>query len=279
MHLPIAALDLSVILPCYRAAPLAHRSVLRLADFLGSWPGSWEVIVVDDGGGDFAPDAFTDDQRVTLIRLPRNRGKGAAVRAGMLAATGRTRVFTDVDLPYDLDLLPAMVTMIHERGFHLVIGDRTLPSSSYISDLPLSRRLASLIFSSFVGTVVTGGFFDTQCGLKALRGDVADALFPLMRLERFAFDVELVYIALKNRIDIHRIPVNLRNNETSSVRVLRDATRGFVDVLRIKWNQSLGYYASRALEEIVYRDFDAVRRSSNVGRHSARGESRSNVVA
>lgn len=247
--------DVSVVLPAYRAAPLALRSVGRLATYLDSTEFTWEVIVVDDGGADFGPGDLTGDDRVRLLRLPVNRGKGAAVAHGMKAARGEVRVFTDVDLPYDLELIPVMAEYIRARGFHLVIGDRTLPQSSYLDDISFKRRLASALFSGFVGTLVTGGFFDTQCGLKAMRADIADAIFALQRLERFAFDVELVYLALHHRLDIKRIPVQLRNNETSSVRLLRDSVRGFIDIARIKYNQMRGYYRSEALEVVVGEEF------------------------
>lgn len=271
--------ELSLVIPCFRASTLAARSVERIASSLEHWPGTWEIIVVDDGGLDFAPDAFAGEPNVTLIRLPVNRGKGAAVRAGMLAATGDVRIFTDVDLPYDLDLIPTIAAIIRERGFHVVIGDRSLPSSRYSTELSPARKLASALFTGFVGTMVTGGFFDTQCGLKGMRGDVADEIFRMQRLDRFAFDVELVYLALKHKLDIHRIPVQLRNNQTSSVRLLRDAVRGFVDVFRIKANQLRGLYASDRLEAILQREFDATRARAAGGATTPEPEGRRHVVA
>lgn len=249
--------DLSVILPCYRAASLAQRSVIRLSSFLQTRRQSWEIIVVDDGGGDFADVSFAEGPDVRLLKLPQNRGKGAAVREGMLCARGKVRVFTDVDLPYDLELIPTIERTIRTTAFHLVIGDRTLPSSSYFAKTTTPRRLASALFSAFVGTLVTGGFFDTQCGIKGVRGDVADMLFPLLRLNRFAFDVELIYAALKNRLDIHRVPVQLRNNETSSVRLWRDASHGIVDIARIKWHQLRGHYHSNRIERLLGEEFEA----------------------
>lgn len=254
--------ELSVVLPCYRAAPLALRSVERLTAFLPQVVPTWEVIIVDDGGHDFAPDAFAKDAGVRLIRLPMNRGKGAAVSHGMRSATGCVRVYTDIDLPYDLELIRPIVRYIRDGGFHVVIGDRTLPASSYRQDIGWKRRLASSLFSHFVGTLVTGGFFDTQCGLKGVRGDVAETLFALQQIERFAFDVEVLYLALYHRLDIKRIPVRLRNNETSSVRLLRDSARGVVDVFRIKYHQIRGDYESAALAAMVSREFAQVEESN-----------------
>lgn len=251
--------SVSVVIPCYRAATVGRRSVATLGDALERTGLEWEVVVVDDGGGDFAADEWSGDPRITLLRLPVNQGKGAAVRAGMLAARGEIRIFTDVDLPFGTDLLPVIATYLRDRDFHMVIGDRTLPGSSYHVRTTWSRRLASGLFTGFVGTIVTGGFFDTQCGLKGVRGDVADALFPLLRIDRFAFDVELVYVALKHRLDIKRIPVRLLHNETSSVRLLRDSVRGFLDVFRIKLHQLRGAYGSPALDALVTSDFEAAR--------------------
>lgn len=270
--------ELSVILPCYGAAALARRSVERLSAYLAELPHTWEVIVVDDGGGDFPAAPFDELPGVLLLTLPHNRGKGAAVRAGMLAATGDVRIFTDVDLPYELDLIPTIAAIIRERGFHVVIGDRSLPESRYITELTSARRVASALFTAFVGTMVTGGFFDTQCGLKGVRGDVAEEIFRLQRLDRFAFDVELVYLALKHKLDIHRIPVQLQSNETSSVRLWRDAARGFVDVFRIKANQLRGRYASDRLEQIRQREFEEIR--ARAVRDATEGtEGRRHVVA
>lgn len=257
--------SLSVVLPCYRSANLAGESADRLAAFLERAGFSYEIVVVDDGGRDFPPDAFSDRDDVRLVRLEQNRGKGAAVRAGMLAACGDVRVFTDVDLPYDLDLIVVMRECILAQGYHLVIGDRTLPGSAYADITSGKRRVASALFSAFVGRIVTGGFFDTQCGLKAVRGDLADMIFPLVQIDRFAFDVELVYLALKHRLDIKRIPVQLRNNQTSTVRLFRDSARGVVDVFRIKYHQLRGHYRGEAIDRVLHDEFvemrDRVRQS------------------
>lgn len=256
---------LSVVLPSYRSADLAARSVGELAAYLPEISTSWEVILVDDGGGDLAG-IDLPDSRFRVLSFPANRGKGAAVRAGMLAATGRARVFTDIDLPFELESIGYARYLLQDRAFHMVLGDRTLPQSSYRLHLSWKRRLASRVFSEFVGTLVTGGFFDTQCGFKGFRGDVADALFPLTRVDRFAFDVELIYLALKHSLECKRIPVRLRHNAGSSMRLVRDSARMFVDVLRIKQRQMAGGYASEDIDALVAseleREIAASQRSS-----------------
>lgn len=253
---------LSVVLPCYRAAALARQSVRTLVDAFEGCVSSYEIIVVDDGADDceqaLAGVTAGASGRVGVITLERNRGKGAAVAAGMAKAQGAVRVYTDIDVPYGAEPILLIESLIRTRGFHVVIGDRTFPQSLYETELPLGRRVASSVFSFITATLVTGGFFDTQCGLKGFRGDIAQVLFELQRVDRFAFDVELLYIALKYGLEIKRIPVVLESNTTSSVRLGRDAMQTFIDVARIKLNQMQGLYRSDILIDLVARECAAI---------------------
>lgn len=249
---------LSVVLPCYRAAALARESVKTLVNAFDGRISSYEIIVVDDGAHDcdqaLAGISAGPNGRVGVITLEHNRGKGAAVAAGMAKAQGAVRVYTDIDVPYGPEPILLVESLIRTRGFHVVIGDRTFPQSRYETELPFGRRVASSVFSFITATLVTGGFFDTQCGLKGFRGDIAQALFTLQRVERFAFDVELLYIALKYGLEIKRVPVVLESNTTSSVRLGRDAVQTFIDVARIKANQMQGLYRSEILIDLVARE-------------------------
>lgn len=249
---------LSVVLPCYRAASLARQSVMRLCHALSGRVDSFEIIVVDDGYGDcekaLASMYAGAGGNIRVITLPENRGKGAAVGEGMRAATGAVRVYTDIDLPYGTTPVMLIENLVRARGFHMVIGDRTFPQSRYETELPFGRRVASAVFSRITNIIVTGGFFDTQCGLKGFRGDVAEGLFSLQTVDRFAFDVELIYLALKNGLEIKRIPVRLEGNMTSSVRLGRDSLQTLVDVMRIKLNQMRGAYANHHLASLVARE-------------------------
>ena len=249
---------LSVILPCYHAAELARQSVERLASALSGRIPSYEIIVAEDGGNDCAaalagiPTGAGGSIRV--VSLPTNRGKGAAVKEGMKVARGDVRIFTDIDVPYGTTPIMLMETLIRTRGFHMVIGDRTFPQSRYETELPPGRRMASTLFSKLTAALITGGFFDTQCGLKGFRGDIADAIFSLQTVNRFAFDVELIYLALTYGLEIKRIPVILETNATSSVRLGRDSFRTLIDVARIKLNQMSGNYECDTLKNLVARE-------------------------
>jgi dolichyl-phosphate beta-glucosyltransferase len=249
---------LSVILPCFRAAPVAAETVSELESVLEtSFPGEWEIIVVDDGGEDFPPD-WPPGNAVSLIEMDRNHGKGRAIRTGMARARGRARIYTDIDLPYDPWLIPVMAQYLLTDDFHLVVGDRRLPESSYQVDLPLPRRFVSSVSTFLIGTLVTGGFFDTQCGLKGLRGDVADLIFPMVQTDRFVFDVEVVYLSLRFNCNIKRLPVSPgRGQQRSTVRPFRDSVRGLTDLLRIKARALRGGYGCEPLRALVNARFES----------------------
>ncbi|HEU6452596.1 MAG TPA: glycosyltransferase [Gemmatimonadaceae bacterium] len=251
---------LSVVVPAYNASAFIERSTRELVDALermGERMGvTWEVIVVDDGSDDDTSDSVVAHPQVRVIRLASNAGKGAAVRAGMLAASGAVRIFTDADLPYGTALFPYVLEYIQRRGFHAVIGDRVLPGSEY-GHATLLRRIVSAVASFLFRTLVTGGMYDTQCGFKALRGDVADALFPLLTIDRFAFDVEVIYLLLKYNLDIKRIPVRLQHESRSTVHVVRDTARAIRDILKLRWNWMNRRYASPALSDIYIADMPA----------------------
>lgn len=140
------------------------KSAQMVANYLNSTSLTWEIIIVDDGGHDFPQD--WKQEGISLITLPENRGKGAAVKRGMEAATGKVQIYTDADMPFDRELIPVIVHYILNHGYHLVIGDRTLPTSIYQTDITPLRKFASFILTAFVGRFISGRLSDTQCGLK-----------------------------------------------------------------------------------------------------------------
>lgn len=234
---------LSIVLPSYNDGELLARHVPGLLDYLQQLGVSHEVVIADDGSKD---DGRTRDVASELgcryVANPVNQGKGAAVRRGMKSASGRFRIFTDADVPYELESIERFLWYLDFKEFHMVAGDRRLEQSSYFTEVPLWRRLGSHVYSFVVGRFVASGWFDTQCGIKGFRGDVADDLFGVSRISRFAFDVELLYIALKRNYDIKRLPVRLRCQEGSSVRMIRDGMAMVRDLAVIRWHQFAGHY-------------------------------------
>lgn len=235
--------QLSLILPAYNAASLLEKHLPALLTHLASLPLQCEVLVVDDGSNDAgATRLIAEKFKVEYIALPANAGKGAAVRAGMLAATGDVRLFTDADIPYALSSLAQFYEQIAHHGFDIAIGDRTLPESDYFKDIPLHRQLGSRVFSLIAGQFFLGSKFDTQCGIKAFRADVAEDLFTVSRINRFALDVELLYIALLRSYRIKKLPVQLRIWEEAGLNVLKDGFAMLRDILSILYNRARGRY-------------------------------------
>lgn len=243
--------DVSLIIPIYNSEAIVANTVEDLKAFVEGSPLSIEVIFVDDGSIDnsvgkskeVAPSAFK------FISLDRNQGKGAAVRTGMLEAQGDCCIFTDVDLPFDLSAVAYAASLVNDRAFHLVVGDRALSKSNYEA-LSGLRKVATQAFRTTVRLLVTGEVFDTQCGFKAFRKDVAKELFPLLRMKGFSFDAELIYIALKYNLEIRRIPVKARPSFHSSVRPVADGLSMLFDILGLPSAWRKGAYKSERLKDL-----------------------------
>jgi len=263
--------ELSVVVPAFNSGVYIDATVGAVLAFFESAALDGEVVVADDGSTDGTGDAVRQAANVRVLRLP-HRGKGAAVRAGMQAARGEYRAFTDADLPYGTDALPLALRYLRERHYHAVIGDRTLPGSAYEDAGPLRTALSEV--ASFVfRTLVTGGIYDTQCGFKVFRGDVAAEVFRLARIDGFAIDVEVIYLLLKYRLDVKRIPVRLERNAPSSVHVIRDSVASVRDIASIRFNLAHGRYRSprlvQLLEDELRADVDGSAPAPAKGRKAA----------
>jgi dolichyl-phosphate beta-glucosyltransferase len=238
-------MTLSIILPSYKSADTLRSQLPGFLSWLNGTGITFEVIVVDDGSADNgATENAAAEHGCAFIRIERNQGKGAAVRAGMLAAKGDFRIFTDVDIPFEFDAVERFLHYLRDKEFDVAIGDRRLPESRYFSRITGARKVGSAVFTFFVGRFVTTGLFDTQCGMKGFSARVAADLFSRTRLNGFAFDVELLYIALKRNYDIKRLPVVFRSNhEESRASLMKHGPGMLVDLFRIKWNHMCGRYA------------------------------------
>jgi dolichyl-phosphate beta-glucosyltransferase len=235
---------LSVVLPSYREAhrlathlPILQRHLRRLGV-------SHEIIVCDDGSDDAGlTRAVAEEFGCRYFANARNQGKGAALRRGMRQARGRFRLFTDAEIPYEFDAIERALHALDCEGFDMVAGDRNLEGSRYFREISLWRRLGSALCAFSIGRLVARGGFDTQCGLKGFRAEVAEDLFSVSRIDRFAVDVELFCVALQRCYHIKRLCVRLRSWKGSSVHPVRDGLALLRDVVRIRWNQRLGRYA------------------------------------
>lgn len=228
---------LSVIIPSYKSASVLKNNVPYLINYLKEKNYDFEIIIVDDGSDDGGQTKeVAEELGCTYLNNERNAGKGESVRKGMLHAQGKFRIFTDADIPFNAEAIEQFLHYLDEKEFHLAIGDRTLNESSYFNSKSGIRNVASKAFSFVVGRFIAGGMFDTQCGIKGFRAEVAKDLFSVSRINGFTFDVELLYISLKRNYDIKRLPVTLRSQEGQSVKLLLHSFTMIGDLLKIKLN-------------------------------------------
>ncbi len=246
-------LTVSLVIPVHNGADFVADSIDEARIFLDRKCPSYEIVIVDDGSTDDTQGALEPllDERVKLLRLPQNTGKFGALKAGMAVAHGDCRVFTDADLPYDLEAVPYIADLVNGHGYDIVVGDRTLAESVSLSNSRVARKLSSRVFSYCVRMLVTGGLFDSQCGIKGFRGEVADALFPLVMDTSFSGDVELLYIALKHNLSIRRIPVRLQRASPSTVRLRFHSLPMLGRILKLRHNWKSGCYDSEILSRIA----------------------------
>ena len=175
---------------------------------------------------------------------PTNRGKGAAVRAGMAVARGRSVAFTDADLAYSPDQLLTLLAAL-EDGWDMVVGSRHHADATTLAPASPLREIGSRLINLTTMALLLGQYRDTQCGLKGFRADVARLLFGQGRVDGFAFDVELFHLAERYELSLHEVPVRVAHSERSTVRVARDAARLLVDLVRIRGWAKAGDYRGR----------------------------------
>jgi len=192
-----------------------------------------ELIVVSDGSTDRTGE-IAARLGARVIRLETNRGKGAAVRQGVLESRGDVVAFIDADMPYRPDNLSRAIELVRTNAADLAIGARDLPQSESDPSYPTHRKIAGRTLSFLIRLFLMRDISDTQCGLKAFRGDVARELFAVSRVDGFGFDFEVLFIAQRRRLRIARVPVNLSHRHASRVRLIRDSLLMLRDLVRVR---------------------------------------------
>ncbi|MCB1262521.1 MAG: glycosyltransferase, partial [Acidimicrobiales bacterium] len=210
-----------------------------LADVVAD--GGLEIIVVDDGSHDGTAELAEAAGADLVLRQPVNRGKGAAVRAGMLSAHGRTVAFTDADLSYSPDQLLDLLAEV-EAGWDVVVGSRRHTDTTTLVRARRLREIGGRIINRLTHAVLLGHHRDTQCGLKAFRSDVAQLIFGHSHVDGFAFDVEVFHLVELYELSLLEVPVRVENRQRSTVKVARDAGRLVRDLFRIRQWHRQGVY-------------------------------------
>lgn len=247
-------IHLSVVMPAYNEQYRLSDTLGQVICYIDDQPWLSELIIIDDGStdktGEVARAFVAQHTNVHLIENA-HRGKGYAVRTGMLAAQGQYVLFSDADLATPITETARLLDYL-EQGYDIAIGSREGLGARRYDEPPL-RHLMGRVFNMLVRSVAVGGFKDTQCGFKAFRREAAHDIFerlviygddtdPVRGASVTAFDVEVLYLAVRAGYRIKEVPVEWHYGERSKVNPLVDSTRMARDILRVRWNAWRGVY-------------------------------------
>jgi dolichyl-phosphate beta-glucosyltransferase len=238
----------SIVIPAFNEAARLGQTLSDLVEFLQSY-GRAELLLVDDGSTDGTSEAAARllEARVPphawrVIRLPSNRGKGYAVRQGLLAARAPIAVFSDADLSTPIAELPKVVDPIASGRCDIVFGSRAIDRRLIETRQPFYRDRAGRVFNAALRLATGLPFLDTQCGFKAFRMSVCRAILESAVVDRFGFDVELLFVGYRSGLRLQEVPVRWRHHEGSKVRLARDAPRMLADILLVRQRMMAGRY-------------------------------------
>lgn len=249
-----AAPFLSIVIPAYNEQDNFSAGALeKVARYLGQRNYSYEVIIVDDGSTDGSIESiqkFVDQKPHWHLIKNSHLGKAQTVASGIMAATGERVLFSDFDQATPLSEVEKLLPFI-KKNYHIVIGSREVKGSKREKE-PWYRHLMGRVFNFLVSLIALRGIHDTQCGFKLFKANVAKDLFsklvvysqkPEKTAFTGAFDVEVLYLAQKQKLRIAEVPVSWKHIKTSRVNPVKDSLRMFVDLLRIRLTDLLGGYS------------------------------------
>ena len=275
--------SLAIVIPAFNEAARLGESLRTIFEYLNKFAPKSEVIVVDDGSSDGTADvaekSFSQAGSVAAraIRGETNRGKGWVVRTGLLAARAPIALFSDADLSTPITETPKLVEPIESGHFDLTFGSRALDRSLIGVHQPWRREQGGRVFNLIVRLATGLPFWDTQCGFKAFRMNVCRPIIEAATIDRFGFDVELIYLAYLAELSLREIPVRWDHNEGSKVEVARDSWRMFNEVRLIRARARQGFY-DEAIAAARVGAKERERVIHNSGAPSAKTDSSTNIT-
>lgn len=229
---------LSVVIPCYNEEVRLPRTLELVEGYMDARGAGYEVILVDDGSTDrtrqIMESAAARNPHVRIAILPRNRGKGRALAEGVAAARGSEILVTDADLSTPIDELEKLQAEL-DRGAGVAIASRALRGSRVEVSQPFYRVLMGKAFNLIVQTLLLPGIWDTQCGFKLFRADVAREAFAGLSTDGFGYDPEVLYRAKRRGVRIAEVPVVWRNSAPTKVSPIRSSLDMFKHVVRVRF--------------------------------------------
>jgi dolichyl-phosphate beta-glucosyltransferase len=237
----------SFIIPAYNEGARIGATLEKVLNYLATKDWNTEIIVVNDGSGDntvgIVRQFAQQHPGLRVLENPGNRGKGYSVRHGMLDAKGSVLLFSDADLSSPIEETPKLFAAI-VAGADVAIGSRWVHSALQTERQPLYRQLFGRIFNLMLRITLGLKFKDTQCGFKAFTSAAARKIFTLQQIERWGFDPELLYLAKKFGLKVVEVPVIWGHSGGTRISPLRDGTRMFLEMLRVRWYALTGKYES-----------------------------------
>jgi dolichyl-phosphate beta-glucosyltransferase len=229
-------LTLSVVIPAYNEAERLPLTLEKVTGYLAA-RGNHEIIVVSDGSEDttnaIVEKASHLNPHINLLVNQENRGKGYSVRKGVLSCRGEHILFMDADNSTPISELEKFVPFLNE--YDLIIGSRALPGSIIVKKQPWLREMTGKLFNRLVQLFYLKGIEDSQCGFKLFKGGVARAIFSRSKIDRFCFDVEILYLAKRLGYTIKEVPITWTNSKPSKVSFFKDAFNILTDLVKIRW--------------------------------------------
>jgi dolichyl-phosphate beta-glucosyltransferase len=237
--------DCSIVIPAYNERLRIGQTLERVLECVHSHGWNAEVLVVNDGSRDNTAEIVKDfaakDPIVRLINNPSNRGKGYSVRNGMLQASGAIVMFTDADLSSPMEEAELLFAAIRQ-GADIAIGSRWLEVKRQTLRQPFYRRFFGRCFNMVTRMIMALPFADTQCGFKAFTREAAHTVFQLQQIERWGFDPEILFIAIKRGFVIREVAVTWGHDERSRISYLKDGLKMLQELVFVRWNALIGVY-------------------------------------
>lgn len=229
---------LSVVVPLYNEDKRLLNGFQAIYSYLAAKSYTWEIVLVDDGSTDNTPHILSEitskHPNTRMIRNERNLGKGGALKSGMPAAQGDIIVFTDIDLSVPLSSIDVLAAKISD-GYDIALGSRKTPGAIVEVHQPLMREFMGKGYTMLSNILLGTHFNDHTCGLKAFTRTAAHDLFNRMRIERWAFDSEILYLSTKLGYTAVEVPVQWRDMPGTRVRIFKDAVRSFAELVKIRF--------------------------------------------
>lgn len=229
---------LSVVIPCYNEQDRLPASVDAIKRYLAARGEAYELILADDGSVDGTQQVIAASMNgatnVRAVRLPQNRGKGRALAEGVKLSTGDRVLLTDADLSTPIDELPKLEARL-DAGDGVAIASRALKGSEIVISQPIYRVLMGKTFNLMVQALLLPGLWDTQCGFKLFRGDLARSVFADLRTDGFGYDPEALFLAKKKGARIAEVPVKWRHSAPTKVAAVRHSLDMFKDLVKTRF--------------------------------------------